>query len=74
MRSMKNWLAGVLGERTKSRRGTGPRLALEPLEDRTAPAVLTVNSTADTANVTDGCLSLRTKPSPSSAARRCQAA
>src|SRR5262245_56028437 len=35
------------------------RLRLELLEDRLAPATLTVNSTADTANVTDSYLSLR---------------
>src|SRR5262249_41058556 len=35
------------------------RLALEVLEDRMAPAVLTVNSTADTAQNTDPYLSLR---------------
>jgi hypothetical protein len=35
------------------------RPALEVLEDRMAPAVLTVNSTADTANATDPYLSLR---------------
>ena len=32
---------------------------LEPLEDRLAPAILTVNSAADTANATDRYLSLR---------------
>jgi hypothetical protein len=47
-----------------SRRSSSPRRAtyrprLEALEDRTAPAVLTVNSTADTANATDPYLSLR---------------
>ena len=35
------------------------RLAVELLEDRLAPAILTVNSTADTANATDPYLSLR---------------
>jgi hypothetical protein len=36
-----------------------PRLTLELLEDRLAPATLTVNSTADTAHPTDPYLSLR---------------
>jgi hypothetical protein len=35
------------------------RLSLEFLEDRLAPATLTVNSTADTASPTDGYLTLR---------------
>jgi hypothetical protein len=35
------------------------RPRLEALEDRLAPAILTVNSTADTANATDSYLSLR---------------
>jgi hypothetical protein len=43
----------------RRRRATEFRPRLEPLEDRTAPAVLTVNSTLDTANPTDGYLSLR---------------
>jgi len=35
------------------------RLWLEPLEDRLAPATLTVNITADAVNPSDGTLSLR---------------
>jgi len=41
--------------RQKSR----PRLGLELLEQRTAPAILTVNSILDTANTSDAYLSLR---------------
>jgi predicted outer membrane repeat protein len=63
MRSIKNWLAGMLGRRTRFQPGAAtmarPRLVVERLEDRTAPAVLTVNSTADTANNADPYLSLR---------------
>src|SRR5947209_3000298 len=48
MRSMRNWLAGVLGGRARSRRGPGtwsrprPRLVLEPLEDRAVPTAVTI--------------------------------
>jgi hypothetical protein len=43
----------------RARRPQGTRPVLEALEDRMAPAILTVNSMADTANVSDGYLSLR---------------
>jgi hypothetical protein len=39
--------------------GSNPRLGLELLEDRQAPATLTVDSTADTGNAGDPWLSLR---------------
>jgi hypothetical protein len=35
------------GQRSRCRRSLPARLRLEPLEDRTAPAVFTVTSTAD---------------------------
>jgi CSLREA domain-containing protein len=49
----------------KYRRGTRPtqkagrKLLLDALEDRLAPATLTVNTTADVVNPSDGTLTLR---------------
>src|SRR3954451_11310357 len=50
MRSMKNWLAGVLGGRTNARRGatTRARLALERLEVRTVPSAGALDPTFGT--------------------------
>src|SRR5947209_11039146 len=58
--SLKSWIRSLFNRKPVkpiARRRT--RLQVESLEDRTAPAVLTVSSSADTANATDGYLSLR---------------
>jgi hypothetical protein len=58
----RSWLRKLFASRTPRTIRKGPdrcRPRLEALEDRLAPATLTVNSTADTANVTDAYLSLR---------------
>jgi hypothetical protein len=54
------WLSRSTRRPTRSTpRARAGRLRLESLEDRLAPATLTVNSSADTANATDPYLSLR---------------
>jgi predicted outer membrane repeat protein len=61
----RSWIATLFGPPLRSsglsgRRPTQrPRPRLEALEERQAPAVLTVNSTLDTASPTDSYLSLR---------------
>src|SRR6516165_965871 len=69
--SARRWFAGLFGRptpatvrsctRAGTRRPTGRScpLKLEALEDRMAPAILTVNSVADTASSADPYLSLR---------------
>jgi hypothetical protein len=49
----------LVHRRGKRHKAVPPRLNLERLEDRTAPAVLTVNSTADTVSGTTATLDLR---------------
>jgi hypothetical protein len=59
--TLKNWVRGVFGRKTATivTRTPRARIGLETLDDRLAPAVLTVNSLADTASSEDGYLSLR---------------
>ena len=59
---MKDFIRGIFGRKTRpivTRGGERGRPQLEVLDDRLAPAILTVDSTADTASDSDGYLSLR---------------
>jgi hypothetical protein len=57
----RSWVLNLFARRTRTARKAPARYrpALEGLEDRLAPATLTVNSTADTASAADAYLSLR---------------
>lgn len=59
--TFKQWLSQTLTPQARAVRPSRPRFVprAEPLEDRTAPAVVTVTSVLDTVNPNDGVLTFR---------------